>query len=272
MLHSGEALPYELLQKVPLVESTPATPLGTQDNSLAPSEANSNQDASCDAKDKALNNELLVNTANTLVSKSTHSHIPDKPSSLAAVKGSSPLAVQSMYASNKPPSDSPTEMEAFIDSLVPPGSHYTKDGMVTFTDLYLPPPFLPSALSRESSFASSESLNSTASEEEAKRKATEKMARKSPHLSPLHSTSQRLPAKKKQTRSPGKSPSPHGRRGSLTSPKSPSKARKKESVVSVANSRSQMSPENRFSRKEKLLQPKRQAHCWLGTHCIVTNT
>jgi len=179
-----------------------------------------------------------------------------------------------MYAANKPPSDSPTEMEAFIDSLAPPRNHYTKDGMVTFTDLYFPPPFLSSSISKESSFVSTESINSITSEDEAKRKATEKMARRSPHLSPLHSTSQRLPAKKKQTRnSPvktGKSSSPQGHRTSMvTSPKLSNKAKKKESVVSATRSRSPMSPENRaVFRKEKLLQPKRQAHCWLG-RCII---
>ena len=211
--------------------------------------------------------------ANTVLSQSTHTHITDKPSGLAAIRGSSPLAIHSMYAANKPPSDSPTEMEAFIDSLVPPGNHYTKDGMASFTDLYFPPPLLPSAISKESSFASSESINSIASEDEAKRKATEKMARKSPHLSPLHSTSQRLPAKKKQPRSPvkpTKSSSPQGTRSSVTPPKSPNRVRKKESVVSVSKSKSQMSPENKAFKKEKLLQPKRQAHCWLGMSMIHT--
>ena len=214
-------------------------------------------------------NSALLAGANTTLSRSTYSHIADKPSGLAAARGTSPLAVQSMYAANKPPSDSPTEMETFIDSLVPPGNHYTKDGMVTFTDLYFPPPLLPSAISKDSSFASTESINSIGSEDEAKRKATEKMARKSPHLSPLHSTSQRLPAKKKQPRSPGKGGkgSPQGNRASVTPPKSPNRARKKESVVAVSKSKAQMSPENKF-RKEKLLQPKRQAHCWLGMSMI----
>lgn len=266
---SGEALPYELLQKIPVVESNPTTPLPTHDDSLPPSEVNASQETSPGGKDNALSNTLLTAANTQLLSKSTHSHNADKSPTL---RGGSPLAVHSMYASNKPPSDSPTEMEVFIDSLVPPRNHYTKDGMVTFTDLYFPPPLMPSALNRELSFASSESLNSTASEDEAKRKATEKMARKSPHLSPLHSTSQRLPAKKKQTRSPtkspNKSPSPHGRRTSVTSP---SKAKRKESTVSVSKSKSQMSPENKTARKlEKLLQPKRQSHCWLGM-CHIDN-
>lgn len=265
--HSGEAVPYEILQKIPVVESKPATPLSTHDNSIAPSELNASQETvKADVgKDNALKNTLLA-TSSTPVCKSTQSLTsPDKSPTLGAVRGNSPLAIQSMYAANKPPSDSPTEMETFMDSLVPPCSHYTKDGMVTFTDFYFPPPLLPSVLNKESFFASSESLNSTASEDEAKRKVTEKMARKSPHISPLHSTSQRLPAKKKQTRSPVKSSK--GRRLSETLPKSPTKVKRKESTVTVAKSRSQMSPDNKaLSRKEKLLRPKRQAHCWLGMY------
>ena len=262
--YSGEALAYELLQKVPVVESQVVTPVTTRDNSCAPSEANNDNDVSPTTKPDTLNSTLLAG-ANSALSQSTHTCLSNKP--ISAIRESSPLAIQSMYAANKPPSDSPTEMEAFIDSLAPPRIHYTKDGMVTFTDLYFPPPFLTSSISKESSFASTDSI---VSEDETKRKATEKMARRSPHLSPLHSTSQRLPAKKKQTRnSPvktGKSSSPQGHRTSVvTSPKLSNKTKKKESVVSVSRSRSPMSPENRAAfRKEKLLQPKRQAHCWLG--------
>jgi len=199
-------------------------------------------------------------------SKSIQVHGNDKSLVHPAVKGSSPLASQSMYPSNKPPpSDSPTELEAFVDSLVPPGNHYTKDGTVTFTDLFLPPPLLPSVINKESSFASSESLNSTVSEDEAKRKATEKMARKSPHLSPLHSTSQRLPKRKPQSPvKSAKSPS-RGSQSPGTPPKSPNKVKKKDSTVAIAKSKSQMSPE-KMLRKERLLQPKRQAHSWLGMY------
>ena len=249
-----------------MVESKPVTPLTTRNNSLAPSEANTDQDNAKDGSttqdSDAVDNALLT-AANKMKSKSVHIQNTDRPLAAAAgVRGTSPLSMQSMYPLNKPPpSDSPTEMDMFIDSLVTPGNHFTKDGMVTFADLYLPPPFLPSAVSKDSSFASLESLTSTASEDEAKRRATEKMARKSPHLSPLHSTSQRLPVKKKQPRSPVKSTSP---RSPGTPPKSPSKARRKESTVAAAKNRSQVSPENKPSRKEKLLQPKRQAHCWLG--------
>ena len=259
VVYSGEAVQYELLQKIPVVESKPVTPLSTHDNSLAPSDSQETPDA---GRENALKNTLLA-TSSTPLCKSTS---PDKSPTLgSSVRGNSPLAIQSMYVTNKPPSDSPTEMETFIDSLAPPRSHYTKDGTVTFTDLYFPPPLLPSVLNKESFFASSESLNSTASEDEAKRKVTEKMARKSPHISPLHSSSQRLPNRKKQTRSPVKSSK--GRRLSETLPKSPTKVKRKESTVTVAKSRSQMSPENKaLSRKEKLLRPKRQAHCWLGMY------
>lgn len=249
-----------------MVESKPATPLATCDNSLAPSEVDTSLNTTQETNDTVKGDDTLGNTlptaTNTIKSKSIHVHGTDKSSVHPALRGSSPLAVQSMYPVNKPPSDSPTELETFIDSLVPPRNHYTKDGTVIFTDLYFPPPLLPSVINKESSFASSESLNSTASEDEAKRKATEKMARRSPHLSPLHSTSQRLPAKKKP-HSPVKSAKRDGGRSSVTPPKSPSKVKKKDSIVAVSKSRSQMSPE-KMLRKEKLLQPKRQVHCWLG--------
>jgi len=255
-IFSGEGFPYELLQKAEVAESKTATPTSSRAISISHSETGS----PTTTESQPTNSEGVSITATSLNSKSVS---PDKNLTLRALRETSPLAVKSMYTLNKPPPDL-TESEAFVNSLVSPRVHYTKEGKVTFTDLFFPPPYLP-LIQPESSSVSADSPSTSEDEREMKRKAAELQARKSPHLSPLHSTSQRLPMKKKdgqthKSRSPVKSAKTRSPRTPPSPQKSPSKARKKE----VDKSPPRKSPERKLSRKEELLQPKRDRHCWLG--------
>jgi len=255
-IFSGEGFPYELLQKAEVEESKPVTPTSSRAISISHSET----DSPATTESQMITSEDVATTTTSLKSKSIS---PDKNLALRALRETSPLAVKSMYTLNKPPPDV-TESEAFINTLVPPRVHYTKEGKVTFTDLFFPPPFLP-LIQPESSSLSADSPSTSEDEREIKRKAAELQARKSPHLSPLHSTSQRLPAKKKdgqtqKSRSPVKSAKTRSPRTPPSPQKSPSKARKKD----IDKSPPRKSPERKLSRKEELLQPKRDRHCWLG--------
>ncbi|XP_065897220.1 MORN repeat-containing protein 1-like isoform X2 [Dysidea avara] len=261
----GEGFPYELLQRAEVEESKPATPTSSRAISISHSETGSGSSPTT-TESQPITSEGMTAMAMSMKSKSIS---PDKNLALRALRDTSPLAAKSMYTLNKPPPDL-TESEAFLNTLVPPRVHYTKEGKVTFTDLFFPPPFLP-LIQSESSSVSSDSPNTSEDEREMKRKAAELQARKSPHLSPLHSTSQRLPVVKKKDGQPQKSRSPvksAKTRSPRTPPspqKSPSKARKKDTDKSPPRK----SPERKLSRKEELLQPKRDRHCWLGTYVLI---
>jgi len=258
---SGEGLPYELLQKAEVEESKTATPTSSRAISVSHSETGSSSIAPTTPESLLTTSEGATTLASSLKSKSAS---PDKNLALRALRETSPLAVKSMYTLNKPPPDVITESEAFINTLVSPRIHCTKEGKVTFTDLFFPPPFLP--LIQPDSTTASDIPTPSEEEQEMKKKAAELQARKSPHLSPLHSTSQRLPAKRRdgKPRSPVKSAKTRSPRTPPSPQKSPSKARKKE----VDKSPPRKSPERKLSRKEELLQPKRDRHCWLGRQCM----
>ena len=152
---------------------------------------------------------------------------------------------KSLYSMDKLPTEEQSissEGEEFLAKLVTPSKAATKDGVVTFTELFLPPPPIPDMTHILSPTPSNSDASTLAAAEKTKGKATSGQSRKSGAGSVASS------------------------RGNTPSPLSPRQGSPRDNRKTMGGSgrRKKSSEKLKQIVQEKLLKPKRDKYCPTG--------